>query len=242
MGDALQQLISVAIVEDDEDMRAMLVRFLTSVGMDVTDYGTIDALDKSWAGETLPDIVVLDVNLPGENGFIATARIRARSMIGIIMLTGRTEQEDRLLGLSMGADHYLGKPIDLRELESVIRNLARRLATTRDSPADTSVWTLNRDAWCLVAPNGVTVDLSAAEYQALRPILEQPGRANSRDSINAKLGKPRLEADNRSLDVLMSRIRRKIETATGQALPLRAARGAGYVFTGLARVEGSQDG
>lgn len=242
---ALPQIVSVAIVEDDEDLRATLTRFLTHAGMNVTGFGTVDALDKTWASGTLPDILVLDVNLPGENGFIAAARIRARSMIGIIMLTGRTEQEDRLLGLSMGADHYLSKPVDMRELESIIRNLARRLGTSAETDAktaiDKSIWTLDRDQWRLIAPNGTIVDLSAAEYQALSPILEQPGRANSRDSINAKLGKPRLDADNRSLDVLMSRIRRKIETITGQTLPLRAARGTGYVFTGLARVEGPKD-
>lgn len=206
------QLVSVAIVEDDADLRATLVRFLGHAGMEVTGYETVDALDTSWAKGTLYDILVLDVNLPGENGLLAAARIRARSMTGIIMLTGRTEQEDRLLGLSLGVDHYLAKPVDLRELESIILNLARRLWVSADSepkPAeDTSVWTLKRDEWRLVAPNGTIVDLSAAEYHTFGPILEQPGRANSRDSINARLGKPPLNAENRSLYVLMSRIRR----------------------------------
>lgn len=242
---SVMQPISIAIVEDDVDLRATLSRFLRSVGIDVTEYGNVADLDAK-IGEAAPDIVILDINLPGENGFIAAARIRARSMVGIIMLTGRTNQEDRLLGLSMGVDHYLGKPVDLRELESVIRNLGRRLgAPVQDLDIPTStdkpIWTLNREEWRLTAPNGSSVDLSSAEYQALGPIIEQPGRANSRDSINARLGKPRLDADNRSLDVLISRIRRKIENSTGQVLPLRSARGTGYVFTGFAKVEGSLD-
>lgn len=241
----LGQTINVAIVEDDADLRATLSRFLKSVGMNTLEFGNVGDLGIA-SGETLPEIVVLDVNLPGENGFIAAARMRALSMVGIIMLTGRTGQEDRLLGLSMGVDHYLGKPVDLRELESVIRNLARRLSSakgkaTAPSDSDKPIWTLNKDEWRLIAPNGSIVELSAAEYQALGPIIEQPGRPNSRDTINARLGKPRLDSDNRSLDVLISRIRRKIETTTGQVLPLRSARGTGYVFTGMARVEGSQN-
>ncbi|WP_277968052.1 response regulator transcription factor [Sphingomonas echinoides] len=236
------RIVSIAIVEEDDDLRSVFTRYLTQAGMDVFGYRTIGALEDYWANATGPDILVLDVDLPRENGFIATARIRARSMVGIIMVTRRTEHEDRLLGLSMGADHYLAKPIDLRELESIIRNLARRLFERRETGANAipeqPIWTLRRDEWRLIAPNGAVVDLSAAEHQLLTSILEQPGRANSRDSINAKLGKPMLDAQNRSLDVLMSRVRRKIEAATGLALPLRAARGTGYVFTGQARIEG----
>ncbi len=238
--------ITVAVVEDDDDLRATLLRFLTSVGMDATGFGNVGDLDEALAAAA-PDVILLDVNLPGENGFLAAARLRSRSMVGIVMLTGRTEQQDRLLGLSMGVDHYLGKPVDLRELESVIRNLARRLNTAqpeteqRAQAADATAWLLDKEGWRLTAPNGTSLDLSAAEYQALLPMLETPGQPHSRDTINARLGKPRLDADNRSLDVLVSRIRRKVELGTGLALPLRAARGAGYVFTGVARVEGTRD-
>lgn len=107
-------------------------------------------------------------------------------------------------------------------------------------PADPppAQWTLNLASWELTAPNGNAIELSSAEYLMLLPLLEHPGRPNSRDIINARLGKPRLGIDNRSLDVLISRIRRKIEVGTGIPLPLRAARGAGYVFTGAAQVIG----
>ncbi|WP_294395459.1 response regulator transcription factor [uncultured Sphingomonas sp.] len=249
--------IAVAIVEDDADLRAVLTRFLDGTGMTVASFENVRELDAALQTQQF-DVLILDVNLPDESGFVAAARLRARSSVGIVMLTGRTDQQDRLLGLSIGADHYLGKPVDLRELESVIRNLARRLqavpaappapATPQagtPAPADgqdqDGTWLLDCDAWRLTSPNGMGVELSAAEYQVLLPLLEQPGRLGSRDMINARLGKPRLDPQNRSLDVLISRTRRKIDATTGMSLPLRSARGTGYVFTGLSKIKGSAE-
>lgn len=237
----MKNTISVAIIEDDHDLRGVLTKYLQSVGMDVAGFNAVDEFDSS---STTYDVVILDVMLPGENGFVAAARLRSRSMIGLVMLTGRTKQEDKVLGLSIGVDHYLAKPVDLRELESIIRNLARRLgcekAATYKNPAESyECWILNMEGWRLIAPNGISIDLSRAEYQTLCPILEQPGQPKSRDEINFVLGKRRIDSENRSLDVLISRVKRKVETTTGIQLPLRAARGAGYVFTGVAQIEGS---
>lgn len=238
--------LRVVIIEDDDDMRSILERYLWMVGIEAVSYPDTAKLDALILEDDRPQIMILDVNLPGENGFVAAARLRARSSAGIIMLTGRSGRDDRLLGLSMGVDHYLSKPVDMPELESVIRNLARRLrsgdtAQSRETVAEEAsprLWTLDLDSWTLTAPNGNSIELSSAEYLMLLPLLEQPGRPNSRDVINARLGKPRLGVDNRSLDVLISRIRRKIELGTGTQLPLRAARGTGYVFTGSAEVVG----
>ncbi|MFK3889912.1 response regulator transcription factor [Sphingomonas sp. NPDC079357] len=237
----------IIIIEDDDEMRATLERYLRMVGMETESYPDTANLDALIGETRRPQIMVLDVNLPGENGFVAAARLRARSSAGIIMLTGRSGRDDRLLGLSVGVDHYLAKPVDMPELESVIRNLARRLRSNeRGQQADVTAaapaqghWTLDLASWTLTAPNGNAIELSSAEYLMLLPLLEQPGRPNSRDLINARLGKPRLGVDNRSLDVLISRIRRKIEQGTGTPLPLRAARGTGYVFTGAAQVIGN---
>ncbi|MBB5985450.1 response regulator transcription factor [Sphingobium lignivorans] len=231
----------VSIVEDDADMRILLERFLKSVGMEVTSFSDTSGLDEAWLA-TPPDVILLDVNLPGESGFMAAARLRARSMVGLVILTGRTAEEDRLLGLSMGVDHYLGKPVNLRELESVIRNLGRRVGA-KPVPSEVPVaasekpgWNLDSSAWLLTAPNGRSVDLSSAEYQVLQSLLEEPGQPQSREALNEILGKPRLGPDNRSLDVLVSRLRRKAEELTSLSFPLRAARGTGYVFAGDARI------
>ncbi|WP_420141473.1 response regulator transcription factor [Sphingomonas sp.] len=244
--------IAIHVVEDDDALRETLLRFLDAAGMEVQGFDHVKALEQALL-TAWPDIILLDVNLPDENGFIAAARLRARSPVGIIMLTGRTDQDDRLLGLSIGADHYLNKPVDLRELETVVRNLARRLHNhlpigenmpdASDGAAGAGekegAWVLDCDAWSLTSPTGIKVDLSAAEYQALVPLLQTPGQPGSRDMINARLGKPRIDPQNRSVDVLISRTRRRIETATGQPLPLRSARGSGYVFTGLSSVRGN---
>ncbi|MCW2363831.1 MULTISPECIES: response regulator transcription factor [Sphingobium] len=237
----------VSIVEDDADMRILLERFLTSVGMEVTSFGDTSSLDEAWLA-TPPDVILLDVNLPGESGFMAAARLRARSMVGLVILTGRTAEEDRLLGLSMGVDHYLSKPVNLRELESVIRNLGRRVGTKpviTEAPVMASNrpgWSLDPSTWLLTAPNGCAVDLSSAEYQVLQSLLEEPGQARSREMLNEVLGKPRLGPDNRSLDVLVSRLRRKVEEAASLSFPLRSARGTGYVFAGEARIDRKTEG
>jgi len=233
--------VVVSVVEDDDDLRAVLERFLGGVGMEVAGFADTAGLDEAWLAQP-PDVIVLDINLPGESGFMAAARLRARSMVGIVILTGRTAEEDRLLGLSMGVDHYLSKPVNLRELESVIRNLARRVGArpaVAASPAvkqTVATWTLDLGNWLLTAPNGKSVELSTLEFQLLSPLLETRGQPVPREVLNARLGKPRLDPDNRSLDVLASRIRRRIEDLTGVPLPLRAARGTGYVFTGEAEV------
>jgi DNA-binding response OmpR family regulator len=235
---------NIALLLSDIDLQFSIGSLLRSSDMNVVDFQSTTDLDETLSHSSF-DVVIIDVNAPGESGFLVAARLRARSMIGIVMLTGRTERRERLLGLSIGVDHYLTQPIDLLELKSKVRNLARRLVTlrllgggTELSAPEEVAWTLDKERWNLKAPNGSVIDLSAAEYHALAPILEAPGRPLSRDTINATLGKPRLNADNRSLDVLISRTRRKIETAVGQPFPLRAARGTGYVFTGLAKIEG----
>ncbi|MCW2363835.1 MULTISPECIES: response regulator transcription factor [Sphingobium] len=127
--------VSVSIVEDDDDLRNILSRFLSGAGMKVAPFANTADLDNVWRADP-PDVVILDLNLPGENGIMAAARLRSSSQVGIIILTGRTADEDKLLSLSMGVDHYLHKPIDLRDLESVIRNLAGRVSKSRMSQED----------------------------------------------------------------------------------------------------------
>ncbi|MCW2367153.1 DNA-binding response OmpR family regulator [Sphingobium sp. B7D2B] len=226
--------VLVSIVEDDDDLRSILSRFLSGVGMKVAPFANTADLDDVWRADP-PDVVILDVNLPGENGIMAAARLRSWSQVGIIILTGRTAEEDKLLSLSMGVDHYLHKPVNLRELESVIRNLARRVSKSRTSQEDPvgekGSWHLDLRAWLLTAPNGKSVKLSSLECQILAPLLETPGQAVSRDVLNANLGKTHVDPDNRALDVLISRMRRRVEDFTGMAFPVRAARGTGYVVT-----------
>jgi DNA-binding response OmpR family regulator len=116
----------VLLVEDDDDFRDALGRYLKTVGIQ-----TVGADSVEDASEVLrnfaPDVVILDINLPGEDGFSALARLRQESDLGLIMLTGRNETADRIRGLTLGADHYLAKPVNTQELEAIIRNLSNRL-------------------------------------------------------------------------------------------------------------------
>lgn len=233
--------IKVAIVEDDADYRSILGRALTDCGLQVELFPDAETLEARMAA-VAPDIVLLDVNLPGVNGFTVAARLRVISTVGIIMLTGRSPREDRLTALTIGADHYFVKPVDICELEVVIRNLARRLKSGNDGTivrsevapvrTDPDAWIYYPEKWVIESPKGDKFQLSMAENQLLRPLLEHPGVPEDRDSLNARLGKPRQGHESRSLDVLVSRLRRRIEKATEIQFPLKAARSAGYVFVG----------
>ncbi len=233
--------IRVVVVEDDEDLCEALCSYLREVGMQVRGLLDAESLYGSLA-EAAADVVVLDVNLPGENGFATAARLRAVSAIGIVMLTARVREEDRLHGLTLGADHYLAKPVNLRELETVIRNLHRRvlpelapLPTPLPAVAQ-QAWRFDARQWVLTSPGGLTVRLSSAEYHFLAALVNQPGEPVAREEVLASLNRANLQDYSRNLDTTLFRLRRKVEDECQEALPVRSARGIGYVFTGLVEV------
>jgi len=228
-------MINVTVVEDDPDLCGSIVRYLSLVGMNVQSAGSGVELDKLLAS-SLPDLLVLDVNLPGEDGFSIAARLRSRSKIGIVMLTARGQLDDRVLGLTAGADAYLVKPVQFRELEAVIHSLTRRL---REAPVedkakpredDARAWGFDAASWSLITPGGQQVPLTNAEYRVLQTLTAEPGASVARDEIAASLGKVVGGYDDRSIDAVMARLRRKVNSATGENLPIRAVRSVGYVF------------
>lgn len=213
----------VLLVEDDDDFRDSLARYLCKVGIQAVGVESVED-----AGEALhsfiPHVVILDVNLPGEDGFSALARWRQRNDVGLIMLTGRNEREDRLRGLKLGADHYLAKPVNTQELEAVIYNLYNRLT---HKPASGAEWAFDAERWTLAAPNGQEARLSAAEYRLIAALVAVAGQPLSRDELFAALGRPASGEGDRSLDVLMSKLRRKFVSVT---VPIQSVRNVGYVF------------
>ncbi|MDP9140424.1 MAG: response regulator transcription factor [Pseudomonadota bacterium] len=227
--------VRVLVIEDDEDLRDTLCRYLSGIGMEVHGLDSAEGLDAHLQRHPV-DLLVCDVNLPGENGFSIVARLRQASKAGIVMLTARGQEEDRMLGLSLGADHYLIKPINLRELEFVIRNLHRRLMDLPQpvpEPQDEARWKLNSLKWTLTAPNGGSVTLSMAEFRFISGLVARAGEAVSREELLSVLDRPNLEIYSRNLDVTISRLRKKVEDGCGQRLPVSSARGLGYVFNGL---------
>jgi len=227
--------VRVLVIEDDDDLRDTLCRYLTGIGMEVRDLDSAEKLDQHLAQHPV-DLLVCDVNLPGESGFSIVARLRQISRAGVIMLTGRGQDDDRMLGLSLGADHYLVKPVNLRELEFVIRNLHRRLCEAPAVEPDASVaqgtWKFDSKVWTLTAPNGKLAQLTMSEYRLLHCLVTQAGEVATREQLLAAMDRPNLEIYSRNLDVTVSRLRKKVEDACGLKLPVSSARGIGYVFNG----------
>lgn len=227
--------VHVLIVEDDSDLRDSLDNLLTGSGFKVRALRDARYIERELT--TFPaDVVLLDVNLPGLDGFEAAGHLKERPGIGIIMLTGRTRREDRLQGLSVGADHYVTKPVDPQELELLIRNLARRLAGPRDTAPAGKVgpgrWVFLTARWSLIAPGGASVSLSAAEHHLLNRLTERAGEPVARTALISDVRRPSEDTLGRGLDLIVFRLRRKVQTETGEALPIASARSIGYVFTG----------
>lgn len=238
----------VLVIEDDDDLRDTVLRYLRGVGMLAHGLVNAEGLDAEMAQHDF-DAVVCDVNLPGEDGFSVLARLRARSAVRIVMLTARGMLNDRLHGLGLGADYYLVKPVDLRELEMVLHNLLQRshetqgqgteapAAVAADEAAVQPPWRYRLTTWLLLSPAGERVQLSSAEARLFQCLVQQPREVVGRATLLAAMGRPGLEAYERNLDVTVSRLRRKAEQATGEKLPIVAVRGEGYSFQGDARIE-----
>ncbi|TCT05587.1 response regulator transcription factor [Aquabacter spiritensis] len=227
--------IHVLLIEDDDDLRESLATYLTGAGFAVRAAANAEDLAAEMTRHPA-DIVVLDINLPGADGFDAAIEVRQRAGTGIVMLTGRSRQADRLHGLSLGADHYMVKPADPAELEMVIRNLYGRIKGLSLPAPDAEAWILDTKRWILASPGGVGVPLSAAERHLLERLLQQPGVPVPRIELIAPGSRQDADSTGRALDVLVFRLRRKVELACDRPLPLLSARGIGYVFAGTALI------
>lgn len=226
--------IRVLLVEDDHDFRESLESFLSDAGLEVCAVGDAAGLTREMT-KAPPDVVVLDLNLPGTDGLTAALTMRKTSSVGIVVLTGRAEKQDRIQGLAIGVDHYLTKPTDPAELELVIRNLHRRLSGAAPSQAETreaAPWVFHAKKWVLESPTGNPVKLSSTELQILERLVIRPGEPVSRVELMRHTGRQTPDNAGRGLDLIIFRLRRKVEKDCGFALPVVSARGKGYVFAG----------
>ena len=227
----------ILVVEDDAFMRRLIERVLAR-----EDYRLSFANDAEQMSRLLDkggvDLVLLDIGLPGEDGLSIARRLRANSGVGIIMLTGRDEPVDKVVGLEIGADDYVTKPFDDRELLARVRSLLRRLRARADeaplatgSVAKFSGWTLNFDAGELVSGDGRTVHLTAAEFRLLEAFVTRAGRVLSRDHLAEQVATRDWTPFDRSIDVLVSKLRKKIEADPKHPPLIKSVRGLGYKFT-----------
>ncbi len=232
----MNPLPHIVVVDDDPEIRRLLARFLGENGFRVSGARSAAELRVTLV-DTPADLVILDVMLPGADGLQICQELRRTSRLPVIMLTAKGEEIDRIVGLEVGADDYLPKPFSPRELLARIRAVLRRAgeAPARDWPVGAHVfvfagWQLDRVRRELTAPDGAVVDLTSGEYDLLLVFLEHPGRVLSRDQL-LELAKNRGSLPyDRSIDVQVSRLRRKIDDETGRGSLIKTVRGAGYAF------------
>jgi DNA-binding response OmpR family regulator len=228
---------SILLVEDDTALRVLTARALKAHGYDVR---TACSGAEMWVAlEAAPaDLLVLDIMLPGTNGIELFRRIRKTSEVPIIFVSARGSEEDRVLGLELGADDYLAKPFGTRELIARIGAVLRRGGGNGGESAERDLgrrdvefdgWRLSMARHELTAPDGTIVDLTGAEFDLLCTFVSQPQRVIGRQRL-IELSRTRIgDSSDRSIDVLVSRLRRKL-TDTGGTAPLVTVRGVGYMF------------
>ncbi|ARP81078.1 hypothetical protein CAL12_09635 [Bordetella genomosp. 8] len=234
---AADGVLCIGLLEDDADFREELKLGLGGYGFRV-NFACASAADFYRHMESQPcDVVILDANVQGaEDGFSVATRLRALHAVGIVMLTGRGALEDRVRGLEGGADIYITKPVDLLELSSVIRSLARRMRLSRSSAPQPVAergnqnWSLQDGGWILVSPDGGSLHLSAQERVFLNALIEASGNVVSRQALSELFSPANpSEFELRRIDVLVSRLRAKAQSS-GMKLPVLSVRGQGYVF------------
>lgn len=217
--------IRVMLVDDEDDFREPIENFLALSGMEVEGARTIREFEARHSA-FLPDIIVLDINLPEISGLEVISRLRYQTRAGLIMLTARGSLDDRLFAFGQGADSYLTKPVAAAELEAIIRSLFSRLA---GEGADERTWIFDAEQWVLISPDGVSAFLSGAEYHVLAALAATPGQPVRREVLLENLGRKNIDIEDRSIDVLLSRLRRKFQ-GSSFIVPIKSVRGVGYVF------------
>lgn len=235
----------VLIVDDDPLIRELLQSYLAGEGYEVACASTAEAAESALAEAERDgppfDLVLLDIRLPGKDGLTLTRELRVRSEVGIILITGRNDDIDRIVGLECGADDYVIKPPNPRELVSRAKNLIRRVRHAR-SPAPAAAaprqqlkrfahWQLDADRRRLVDRDGSETPLTHGEFQLLSVFLRNSGHTLSRDQLMDQIRNREWLPNDRSIDVLVGRLRRKLRDDPAEPELIITIHGAGYLFT-----------
>jgi len=231
----------VLIVDDDRAVRDMLVEYLTTHGYEVAQADGGPAM-RTELERGVPDVVLLDIGLPGEDGLSLARYLRERYDLGIIMVTGAGEVVDRIVGLEMGADDYVAKPFDPRELRARLKSVLRRVQA-RSAPAASGAPAgapearvpvgarlLDLKSHQLFERDGTAVALTTMEFELLKAFVEHPNQVLSRDRLLTLTRNREWEPFDRSIDIRIARLRRKIEDDPENPKVIRTMRGAGYMF------------
>lgn len=227
----------VIVVEDEGDIREPLVRYLTRNSFQVTAVGSAEGARRALASGPC-DLLLVDIMLPGEDGLSLTRQILATTDIPVMLVTARTEMADRLVGLELGADDYICKPFDARELVARMRTVLRRVRRTMEV-VDASAshrfafgdWTLDADTRCLGRGEEAPRPLTTGEYRLLHALVSHPGRVLSRDQLLDLTADRTAEPFDRSIDNQISRLRRRLEDDPRNPRWIKTVWGAGYMLS-----------
>jgi two-component system OmpR family response regulator len=233
----MDALSRIAVVEDDPEIARMMTSYMTDNGFEVAAARSGRDLDRVMSSGGKIDCVILDVGLPGEDGLSICRRLRGKSSVPIIMVTGRGTDTDRIVGLELGADDYLPKPFNPRELLARVRAVMRRSSLTEQAPAEAPQvlmfegWRLDMARRQLFAPDGAPRSLTSGEFNILSIFCQNARKVLSRDDLLDLLHGRAAAVFDRSIDVQISRLRRKIETNLKDPSFIKTVRYGGYFFT-----------
>jgi len=237
----MNQEANILVVDDDVRISRIIARDLTSAGYRVKTAANGEEMRRCIKVQQ-PDIVILDLQMPGEHGLELARKLRQDSDVGIIIVTGTGDKVDEIVGLEGGADDYLTKPVEERALLARVRSVLRRVmsSTASSDTSDKSVvkfsdWILDFTAHELKSTTGEEIILTSFEFQLLATLVKNANRVLSRDQIMVSITGRDWVSNDRSVDVLMGKLRKKIERDPHNPSMIKTIRGAGYKFT--ARVE-----
>ena len=225
----------VLVIDDDPSIRDLVVEYLGSNDMRVSACASGREMFELFDRESI-DLVLLDLKLPGEDGMELARRLRERATVPIILLTGRSEEADRVMGLELGADDYVTKPFSPRELLARVRAVLRRYQVQATLPERDNTrrafrfsgWELNLRTRRLLSPDGVSVDLSNGEFSLLSALCRAPQRVLTRDQLLSMSRLHEAEVYDRTIDVQIRRLRLKIEADPSEPVLIVTERGSGY--------------
>ena len=227
----------IILVEDDTDLRESLLEYLGLAGYQVDGVGSALEFYRQMTSRHYA-VAILDIGLPDQDGFTLAAYLRQNHSTSIIILSARTATDDRIKGYRSGADAYLIKPVDGRELAAAIASQLQRRHNFQENdqgqgqpgrPTE-GAWIFQRNSWLLILPNGNHLELSGKEMELAELLLEQPGGITRREDILERLYQRDDDHANRALESLVRRLRKKIAEAGG-GNPIKTSRGAGYCFS-----------
>jgi len=234
----------IAVVDDETAITELLARYLAGHGFRTTQLHSGRALMDVMASDP-PALVLLDLGLPGEDGFAIARQLREHWRCGLVIITGRGDSVDKIVGLEIGADDYVTKPFDLRELVARMKAVLRRIEPSTPAAAGPSVaqapsaggsslgflgWRLDLAARRLDDPSGAEVRLTTGEFELLATLVQHPGRVLSRDFLLEQTRGREAAPFDRTIDVQIGRLRKKLEADAENPQIIKSVRGAGYIF------------